>query len=160
MKCLNNVEQIAQNLSQEKLDNKVLRKIKNLLSNKYLEKAKQRLSALESDNLSEKNLLFYYFLQARYYVKLYRQDNDVEHLEWANDYMDDVFHKAYKYNIKIRDNRYYYTRAYVKFQLSKLVWDEDRKPWLLSKAKSITEKALRFYPNNPSFNWLQTQFIV
>lgn len=147
------------NSKEQKDTYKSLKRIEKLISNSATrEQGSKLLSTLDSTTLCPKDQLNYYFLQARYYVKCYREHKDVEFLEWANDFMDDLITSAYNHNIKVRDNRYHFTRAYVKFQLARLVWDDDRKPWLMQKAKSITCKALEFHPNNSSFNWLQAQF--
>lgn len=118
------------------------------------------LSQIEKGCLTPKQKVESLYLNARYYISLFNEDNDIESLEWANDFLDDMVVFAYDKEFHIQDLKFIFSRAHVKFQLAQLIWDNERKPWLLDKAKHITETTLRFNPENENFLWLQQQLVA
>ncbi len=155
MKTAQNREQRTQ---QEKETRKCLEAIESLIRSKtFRELGFEKLNELDTDTLSPEHLVHYHYLNGRYCVYLYKQNQDIEHLEWANDFFDDMVSIAYENKVRIQEIRFLFSRAHVKFQLSRLVWDEERKPWLLEKAKHITNTVLKFNPKNESFLWLKLQ---
>lgn len=123
----------------------------------YRELGMEMLNELDKESLCHEHQVDYQYLNGRYFLYRFKDGNDLEDLEWANDYFDDMASQAYEKKVKIDDPRYHFSRAFAKYKLSLLVWDDQRKPWLLDKASKITENALRFNPNNNSFNWLKGQ---
>lgn len=149
---------MQQATQQSKENERCLIAIEALIKSKtYRELGLQKLNELDSDSLSPEHLVYYHYLNGRYYTYLYKQEEDVEHLEWANDFFDDMVSIAYKNKVIIEDVRFLFSRAHVKFLLAGSVWDTERKPWLLQKARHITDTTLRFNPNNNSFLWLKDQ---
>ena len=145
--------------NQSKDMKKQLENIESLIKSKtQRELGFEKLKELDTNSLTPEHLVFYHYLNGRYYVYLYREDQDIEHLEWANDFFDDMVSIAYEKKVRIKDVRLLFSRAHVKFQLAGLVWDEDRKPWLLQKSKHICDTVLKFNPQNDSFLWLKSQF--
>lgn len=126
----------------------------------YREVGNEMFSKLDSATLTPKNLVRYYYLNGRYFLYLFRLENDIEDLEYANSFFDDMATKAYELGYIIDDCRFLFSRAHTKFQLAGLVWEEERKPWLLKKVKHITETVLRFDSGNQSFLWLKQQLIA
>lgn len=120
----------------------------------YRELGSEKLNELDPEILCPEHLVIYHYLNGRYHFYKFKEQEDIEHLEWANDYFDDMVSLAYDKKVKIEDERYFYSRAYVKYKLAELIWDEERKPWLLKKASDITTKALINNPSNDSFIWL------
>lgn len=132
--------------------------IESLIKTKtFRELGFEKLNELKTNTFSPEQLVRYHYLNGRYYAYLFKQDGDIEHLEWANDFFDDMVAIAYKKKVRITDIRFLFSRAHTKYHLAKLVWDEQRKPWLLKKAEHITNTVLKFNPNNDSFLWLKTQ---
>ena len=151
----------GQNALDPKEAHKYLKAIETLIKAKpYRELGMEKLNELDTKSLSKEQLVTYHYLNGRYFLYKFKEESDLEHLEWANDFFDNVFSFAFKANIKIKDARLFYSRAYTKFKLSQLVWEEERKPWLLKKATEITEKALQLNPQNESFRWLQNQLLA
>ena len=107
--------------------------------------------------MNPENKVLYLYINARYHYYMYKAHQDIEALEWSNDFLDDMATYAYEHKIPT-ELPMVYTRAHVKFQLANLVWDEDRKPWLLQKAEHITDTSLKFNSTNSSFLWLKSQF--
>jgi hypothetical protein len=155
MKHHKNQGQIALNFKETQ---KCLDAIESLIKAKsYRELGMQKLNEMDTKSLSKEHLVTYHYLNGRYFLYKFQDENDLELLEWANDFFDSMFAIAFKLGIKIKDARLYFSRAYSKFRLYELIWDEERKPWLLKKATEITEKSLQFDPENESFQWLQKQ---
>jgi hypothetical protein len=117
----------------------------------------EMLNKLDSNQLIPDHKVVYLYLYGRYYSYTFRQTNEIENLELANDFYDEVMQYAYEQKIKIKDFKFFYSRAYTKFKLAQLVWDAERKPWLLQKAVAITNRALAIDNQNDSFLWLQEQ---
>lgn len=146
-----------QNCQSSKDTSRILKAIRELIkTGKYREQARQMLDDIDSSKLIPNSKLEYLYIEGRYHYYMFKQHGDIEALEWANDYLDDMASFAYEHKIRT-ELPMVYTRAYVKFQLSNLVWDEDRKPWLLQKAERITETSLKYHPDNSSFLWLKDQ---
>ena len=118
---------------------------------------RELLDRIDCDNLESTQRVLYHYLYGRYHANLYKEEKDIEDLEIANDFLDDMMAIAYEFKVKVTDPRMHFTRAHVKYQLAQLVWEEERKPWLLDKAKHITQTTLRFHPDNSSFIWLKGQ---
>lgn len=155
MKHLKTLEHIAQQFQENE---RCLTTIESLIKTKiYREFGFQKLNELNVDSLNPKHLVYYHYLNGRYYVYCYKQDQDIEALEWANDFFDDMVKIAYQNKVSITNMRFLFSRANVKFQLSQLVWGDERKPWLLQKAKHICDIALTFNPKNENFLWLKSQ---
>ena len=153
MKELNTPEQSAQNLRET---SNCLNAIELLIkTNEHRELGSELLGKINYESLSAKHLAHYHYLNARYFVYKFRQENDMEHLEYANDFLDQMMSSAYENNYTVSEARFLFTRAHTKMQLAELVWEEERKPWLLSKANHIVEVSLRHHPENSSFLWLQ-----
>ncbi|WKD85205.1 hypothetical protein KCTC32516_00545 [Polaribacter huanghezhanensis] len=151
----NNKEQPAQNFKE---NTQSLKAIELLIKvSAYRKVGHELLMKLDSNSLSPKQKVQYLYLNGRYFLYCFKLDNDLEKLENSNDFFDDMFKQAYEHKVKITDPRLFYSRAFVKFQLSKLVWDQERKPWLLEKARTITNRALSLDNQNDSFLWLQKQ---
>jgi hypothetical protein len=158
MENFSNSEHCAQNFKEAE---RCLEAIESLIKAKpYRELGMQKLNELDTKSLSKKHLVFYHYLNGRYFLYKFKEENDLEYLEWANDFFDSMVAIAFKIDTKIKDIRFYYSRAYTKFRLSELTWEDERKPWLLKKATEITERALQFNPENESFQWLQKQLLA
>ena len=136
---------------------KLLSAIRKLIKvKKYRQQAKQMLDEIDPSTLHPINKVTFLYIEGRYHYLMHKEYGDIEALEWANDYLDDMV--SYAYGHKLRPEApMLYTRAFVKYQLANLVWDEDRKPWLLEKATHITDTQLRHNPENSSFLWLKGQ---
>lgn len=153
MKKLTPLEQPAQNLRET---SNCLNAIELLIKTKeHRELGSELLGKINSQLLSPKHLAHYHYLNARYFVYKFRQENDIENLEYANDFLDQMMSSAYENNYTVEDAKFLFTRAHTKMQLAELVWEEERKPWLLKKANHIVEVSLRHHPENSSFQWLQ-----
>lgn len=126
-------------------------------SETYREMGIQLLDDINTDEIANGLKVKKYYLQSRYHLYKYKATGDIDELEWANDFLDDAFKKAYIYDLKLSDPKIYYSRAYTKFLLSDHVMDDERKEWLKRKAKKITHQALSYYPKNSSFLWLKTK---
>jgi len=114
------------------------------------------LDGLDSGKMNPKNKVQYLYINGRYHYYMYVAHSDIEALEWSNDYLDDMASFAYESKQPLEFPTLY-TRAYVKYTLGNLVWDESRKPWLHEKARNMTQRMVVKYPNNSSFNWLNDQ---
>ena len=135
----------------------LLKAIRSLIKvERYRQEASQILDDLDSGGMNPENKVEYLYVSGRYHYYMYKQHEDMEALDWANDYLDEMATYAYEHKIPTGPSMVY-TRAFVKFKLAELVWDEDRKPWLLKKARHITDTSLKFDPKNSSFQWLKTQ---
>ncbi len=115
------------------------------------------LNDLDADDLAPDHKVTYLYLYGRYFSYTYRETKEVEDLETANDFFDDLMQYAFDHDVKVTDFKIFYSRAYTKFKLAQIVWDDERKPWLLKKAKSITKRAISIDNSNDSFLWLQQQ---
>lgn len=122
----------------------------------YRQQARQMLDGIDSSKLNPTNKLQYLYIEGRYHFLMHKEHEDIEALEWANDYLDDMASFAYEHKL-CPEAPMLYTRAFVKYQLANLVWDEDRRPWLLQKAGRITSTHLSHDPENSSFLWLKGQ---
>ena len=75
-------------------------------SNTYRELGNELLANINPKKLSPKQLAQYHYLNARYQIYTYREDNDLENLETANDFLDDMMATAYQnpcpYQIRAR----------------------------------------------------------
>lgn len=139
---------------------RILKAVRQLLKVKgYRQQAIEMLEGIDLDMLPDEAKVLYNYIYGRYHSILYKEDNDIEDLEIANDFYDEMVAIAYEKKVNITDPRMHFARAYVKYQLSQMVWDEERRPYLLDKARHITQIALRFNPENSSFIWLQGQLI-
>ena len=158
MTHLESPEQVAQ---QFKENQRCLTAIESLIKSKtYRELGFEKLKEVDTNSLAPEHLVHYHYLNGRYYVYSFKQDQDIEHLEWANDFFDDMVSIAYQKKVRIKDVRFLFSRANVKFQLAGLVWDEDRKSWLLQKAEHICDTVLKFNSENDSFLWLKSQLVA
>lgn len=154
---MKNFQNQGRNSQSPKEISQTLKTIRQMIkSDQDRQQASQVLDEIDSSTLSPKNKVQYLYINGRYHYYMYQSHEDIEALEWANDYLDDMATYAYQHKIPT-ELPMVYTRAYVKFQLANLVWDEDRKPWLLHKAEHITNTSLKFHPNNSSFLWLKNQ---
>lgn len=137
---------------------RILKAIHQLIkTEQYREQGRQMLDDIDSQTLTPKDKVTYLYVNGRYHYYMHKEHQDVEALEWSNDFLDDLASYAYEHKVSL-ELPMIYTRAYVKFQLANLVWDEDRKPWLRQKAEHITDNSLKFNPTNSSFLWLKSQF--
>lgn len=155
MKNFNTPEQKTQNYKETDLCFKAIESL--IKTTTYRPIGYKVLNDLDSDTLSPDHKVTYLYLYGRYFSYTYRHTNELEDLETANDYFDDLMQYAFDNDVKVTDFKIFYSRAYTKFQLAKIVWDEERKPWLLKKARSITNRALSIDNTNDSFLWLQQQ---
>ena len=119
--------------------------------------ARQILDEIDALEFTPAHKLEYLYIEGRYHFLMHKEHGDLEALEWANDYLDEMASHAYDHKLR-PEAPMLYTRAFVKFQLANLVWDEDRKPWLLEKAEHITDVYLTHNSENSSFRWLKSQF--
>ncbi len=155
MKKLQNVGQSAQN-SKEQF--RILKAIRQLIKTKaYKSEAIIMLEAIDFEVLPKEGKVLFNYVWGRVHILQYKETENVEDLDTANNYLDDMTTTAYQLGIKISDPRMHYSRAYNKFRLAQLTWEDENKPWLLKKVKHITEVNLRFYPDNTSFLWLKSQ---
>ena len=151
------MENSKKNLQKPKDNANLLSAIRKLIKvDSHRQQARQILDEIGSSKLYPKNKLEYLFIEGRYHYLMHNEHGDIEALEWANDYLDDMASFAYEHKLR-PDAPMLYTRAFVKYQLANLVWDEDRKPWLLQKAERITSTHLSNDPENSSFLWLKGQ---
>ena len=121
------------------------------------ELARELLDSIQADLLHPKNKVLFLYLNGRYHSHLYKRNKDIEDLEWSNDYYDQMAHFAYEYNVRLKDIRFHFGRAFTKFQMINAIWDEDRKPKLFQKANKIATNILDRYPDNASFIWLKKE---
>jgi len=121
------------------------------------EKAFSLLQKVRISRLKPFHLVQYYYLNVRFHFRCFKHENALEHLELANDLLDQMDKIAYEHKVKIRKSSYHFTRAYIKFLTSKLSFDEFTSPFQLAKAKRITSRALEFEPNSSTFLWLNKQ---
>lgn len=143
-------------LSQVQIARILVKCRKQIKSPKTRQEAIQILDDLDSCKMNAENKVQYLYINGRYHYYLHVAHKEIEALEWSNDYLDDMATFAYESKV-VLELPMLYTRAYVKFLLGNLVWDEDRKPWLLNKAVAITERMVTRYPQNDSFNWLKNK---
>lgn len=128
-------------------------------SSTYREDGHRLLLDMDVDTFNDADYVHYHFVQARYYYNTFRSCVNRDFLDRANDYMDELFTVAYKLNVRVSDERYFFTRANVKFELA-IISKQETREWLLDKAKAITEKALQNNPENYSFKYLQRQLAL
>lgn len=137
---------------------RILKAVRQLIKTKaYKKQAMEMLEGIDLDILPDEGKVLYNYIYGRYHSILYKEENDIEELEIANDFYDEMVAIAYENKVNITDPRMHFARAYVKYQLSQMIWDEERRPYLSEKARHITETTLRFNSNNSSFIWLQGQ---
>lgn len=118
------------------------------------------LSKVKPSILTPYCLVYFKYLNVRHHFNCYKVENAIEHLELASGLLDDMDVTAYENGIKINNDEYHFTRAYVKFVLSTVSIDEYEIPYIIAKAKRITDTALSFNPNNSKFIWLQKQLVA
>jgi len=126
-------------------------------SETYREMGIKMLDDIDTDQIPNELKVKKNYLQSRYHLYRYKANGDIDELEWANEFLDDTFKKAYSYDLKLKDPKLFFSRAYTKFILSHHVIDDSRKAWLKHKAKKITKQSLNFNPKNPNFLWLSAQ---
>ena len=117
----------------------------------------QKLSGIKPGFLTPYCLVYFKYLNVRHHFNCYKLENTIEHLELANDLIDDMDATAYETGVKINNSEYHFTRAFVKFVLGTVSTDEYETPFIKSKAKRITDTALRCDPKSQKFLWLQNQ---
>jgi hypothetical protein len=126
-------------------------------SSEKREQGYELLSILEKEELSPEEQVYCHYLNARYYLASYMEDYDIEQLEYAHDFLNDLVQLAFDNNVRISNPWIHYTRANVKFMLAQVVWEEERIDWLLIKARKIVGKVVRLQPQNEDFLRLQKQ---
>jgi len=124
------------------------------------ELVEEKLSKINSDYLTPYCLVYFKYLNVRHHFNCYKQEDAIEHLELACDLLDDMDTTAYEQGVKICNDEYHFTRAYVRFVLSTLYFDEFETPWMLSKVRRITDNAVNYNPHNLKFVWLQKQLVA
>ena len=154
---MKNIQNQVQGNPSSKDTSRILKAIRVLIkTEKYRQQARLMLDDIDASNLIPKHKLEYLYIEGRYYYYMFKHQGEIEALEWSSDYLDDMATYAYDHKIPT-ELPMVYTRACVKFLLANEVWDEERKPWLLNKARHIIETSLRFNPENESFLWLQKE---
>jgi len=121
------------------------------------EEVEEKLSKIKQEYLTPYCLVYYKYLNVRHHFNFYRTEDIIEHLELAFGLLEDMDYTARRNGIKIINDEYHFTRAYIRFVMSKISYDDYSSPLIISKAKRITEIALSFNPNNSKFLWLQNQ---
>jgi len=136
----------------------ILTAAKELIKTKsYREEGFEKLQAIEADRLTPQQQIFYYYIKGKYYLLSYKNNtNDVESLSWANDYYSDMVSVAFENNIRIKNPKRHFVRAYTKYLLAQTLSNQEKKEKLLGKVQQIITTALRFNPDNSSFIWLQS----
>ncbi|WP_452225601.1 hypothetical protein [Lacinutrix chionoecetis] len=156
MKHLNTREQSAPQFKENK---RCLTAIESLIkSESYRELGFKKLKELDADILCNKHYIWDLYLNGRCHIYQYKTTQDIEDLETANDFFDDMATSAFERSVKKLELRFLFTRANTKYKLANLVWEEERKTWLLKKAEHICDVVLKHNPNNDSFSYLKTQF--
>lgn len=124
------------------------------------ELVEEKLSKINTDYLTSYCLVYFKYLNVRHHFNCYKQENAIEHLELASGLLDDMDRTAYQQGVKICNDEYHFTRAYVRFVLSTLSFDEYETPYLLSKVRRTVDNALNYNSNNQKFVWLQKQLVA
>jgi len=124
------------------------------------ELVEEKLSAIKPSYLTPYCLVYYKYLNVRHHFNYYKAENAIEHLELAFGLLEDMDYTARKNHIKIVNDEYHFTRAYVRFVLTTLSADDYETPFIIDKVRFITETALGFNPNSSKFNWLQTKLVA
>lgn len=137
---------------------RILKGIRQLIKTKtYKRQAVEMLERIEPDLLLPKGKVLFQYVWGRVHILQHKENGDIEDLDIANDFLDDMMSIAYEHKVKVTDPRMHFSRAHTKFRLAQLTWDEQEKPWLLEKARHITNTTLGFHPDNDSLIWLKAQ---
>lgn len=151
------MENKTKNAETPKKTTKLLSLIRKQITNyQNFQEARQMLDRIYAYKLHPKQKIEFLYLEGLYHYQMYKKHRDIEALEWANDFLDDMADYAYDRKIYLKQPLIF-TRAHVKFLLANLIWDEERKPWLLQKVEKITDGQLRGCPNHEDFTWLKAQ---
>ncbi len=121
------------------------------------ELVEEKLSKIKPSYLTDYCKVYFQYLNVRHHFNCYKQENIIEHLELAKGLLDEMDRTARKFGIKVPNDEYHFTRAYVRFVLTTLSADDYETPFIIEKVRFITATALGFNPNNSKFVWLQKQ---
>lgn len=116
------------------------------------------LDRIKPDYLSPYYKVYNLYLNAKFHFNCYKQEDAIEHLELASGLLDSMDALAYQKKVWINNPDHHFTRAYIKFLLATLYWDEDSSPYYLEKAIRITDCSLNHHPKHKGFIWLKNQF--
>ncbi|MDC7996908.1 hypothetical protein [Gilvibacter sediminis] len=122
----------------------------------HREAGNEIISQIEAMAINPEERLFCYYLSSRYFYLSYMENEDLEFLEYAHDFLNDLVQFAFDNGIKVT-NRMHFMRARVKHILSKSVWEEERVEWLVIKANKIVTHILKKDPYNEEYLELQRQ---
>lgn len=139
---------------------RTLKAVRQLIKTKaYKNQAIEMLEKVEIEHLPNEGKVLINYIWGRIHILQYKETHDIQDLEIANDFLDYMIVVAYEHKVRVTDPRLHFSRAHTKFLLAHLTWNEQEKPWLLDKARHITNTTLGFYPENSSFIWLQEQLV-
>lgn len=136
----------------------ILKSIRALLKSKSSRpQAVEMLENISSGSLSKYGKVLFHYLWGMVHLLEYKKTNDIDDLETANDFFDDMVVIAFEKKVQVTDPKMHFARAYAKFRLAQMTWEDERKPWLLQKANHITATLLKFHPKDSRFLWLKSQ---
>lgn len=156
MKILKTSELNAQNKETYQLLNAIKELIK---TNSLRQEGFEKLIQIDSEELCIKNQVFYYYIKGKYYVLTFKdqESRDLELLSYANDCYTDMVAIAYDNNFSITSAKNHFARAYCKYLIAENHTSEEVKAKLFQKVEQISNRILRYQPDNTSFHWLLSQ---
>ncbi|MDG5490610.1 hypothetical protein [Psychroserpens sp. SPM9] len=117
----------------------------------------EKLSQINTSYLTPYCLVYFKYLNVRHHFNYYRAEGALEHLELSMGLLNEMDQTAYKLKVRISNDEYHFTRAYVRFTVSFHSEDEYDTQFIISKVKHITDNALRINPKDSKFKWLKNQ---
>lgn len=115
------------------------------------------LGKVKPEFLSPYYKVYNLYLNARFHFNCYKQEDSIEHLELASGLIDSMDALAYQKKVWVNNPDHHFTRAYIKFLMATLYWDEYSSPYYLEKTNRITDRVLNTNPNHKGFIWLKNQ---
>ncbi len=115
-----------------------------------------KLQKIDLEKLTVGLQLYATYLKGKYYKLCYKNSEvkNLEDLERANEYFDEVIYIARENNIKLKNPKYKFIRANTKFELSIALKNAPRAEQLRNHAIHLTQTFLKYKPNDETFNWL------
>ncbi len=138
---------------------KELKVIHYLLKNFLVGKASELLAKIDIPSLSPGLQMYALHLSARCKLQDYEKTWSPYELIQADKCLTELVRIAHEHGIKPKNPNYLFTRALVKFTLSKEHEDEDRRVRYRDHALRLAETGIKYYPDHYSFQWLRDQLV-
>lgn len=118
----------------------------------------EKLQNLDSESLPKDLYVQYIYIMCRYYTFEFDDSQNIDDLEYSNDYVEDMVAAAREKEVQLTAKQYF-VRARIKYLLSIHAKKIDTRKYFHQRAVYLTNISKKKFPQSTQFNWLKSELL-